>query len=340
MKKLKIGIIVGAIVLLAVMIGLGFILWPILAKLSAPIWGQLITPYSGLFVLAGFAACSIWLGQKKLAWWIKIPLFILSVSACSVLTGVNIVEICLNPWYQLSAALFFFSYLLREVYISVSESGEGCKNEEEKNDEKEACYYFGTFISMCIMAVMTVIAFHFYGSAGWFLSILLGVLAWFLLGGLSITPSSSEGHEGMCWFYVILTFIFLSIMIFSRPSVDKELLNARPSTSETGTSQIESFIKKNNCEKSFKADDMDIPFKNGVLTLDGDIIVNKNGKGDCVIGTISSHVDEDFYFKTDTVKTSFTIITSGGKLIVPTGAILDVGSQGFNIKYKVPIQMN
>jgi len=102
MKKIKIAIILGAIVFLGVLVFGVILAWPHLAKF----WTELVAPNKEYFVMGGFALVMLWLSARKWPLAIKIILGIIALSLSSSLAEIKLVELCGQAVYQVIAAAF------------------------------------------------------------------------------------------------------------------------------------------------------------------------------------------------------------------------------------------
>jgi len=106
MRKLKTFIIITAIILLALFVGLGFLVIPIIAKLLSPIWTDLLVPYREYIAIGLFSFFTTVLSFKNWWLWIKIVIFLLLFSAAASISGLSLIVIGAQAVYQIIAATF------------------------------------------------------------------------------------------------------------------------------------------------------------------------------------------------------------------------------------------
>jgi hypothetical protein len=112
MKKARRIIVVGIILALALVTGVGFLLWSPIKEILSPVWTELIVPYQKYVLQVLFYAFVVWLGFKDWKWWIKIIIFIISISGLSLIAGTPLASMFTDWGYIMSLCSFpLFSFI-------------------------------------------------------------------------------------------------------------------------------------------------------------------------------------------------------------------------------------
>jgi len=102
MGKIKVLFIVLSIFLLGAIVAGIFFLWPFLAKF----WNEMVVPNKAIFTCGEFALVMLWLATRKWPMWLKIILGTAVLSGASTLSGIGLVDISGQIFYQATLAIF------------------------------------------------------------------------------------------------------------------------------------------------------------------------------------------------------------------------------------------
>jgi len=127
MKKLKIGIVILAIILLGLMVTGVIFAWPLLAKF----WAEVVLPNKPSVVFVAFAGAMLWLGIKRWPIWLKVILGIIALSGASTVSGVGIIALCDQIGYQIATAIFL---IVSAAILLFKKTRNGSEETEDSNE--------------------------------------------------------------------------------------------------------------------------------------------------------------------------------------------------------------